>query len=588
MNIVKPYARILQDCVYGELGTTSDPEWGIKLLRRVEWIGRISHRSEDAQTSDSWKRFIQAVVIDHGDWSIVEHASVTVDFMVDRGLCYDPETEVLSRSGWVSFPELTMDHQLACLTDEGELCWRSPQAVEKFSYSGDLLRFSNTSLDLLVTPGHNMWVYDYDKRSASSRVWKFLHADQLTNGRYKFAKSCSKWVGCDCVVNIPAHRTKRNQFPGIYLDSEKVLDLFELLGLWITDGSYEHGYGGGESIIITQSKPLGRKRIEELCSSLGFRTYYTGVSYRIDNGRLSDYVKSLFGDGPKTFTAHVPELIRNASMERIQRFLDGVMWGDGNVHSKNGHRVVYTSSYRFAGDLQELFMKVGLSANIRTIQPRERSEIHGNTVKTEALSYVVSVHGISKSNPILRRDSAKAFGTHVPYDGIVYCATVPWNRLYVRRNGKPIWCGNTHELVRHRLMAITQESTRFVNYEKKMSPSFVQPPFLLSESSKEFSDMIWNDAIKAAEHAYVELLRQGCTPQIARSVFPNALASRIVLTSNLRNWRHVLIMRTTKEAHPQMREVMIPLLQEFKEKIPLLFDDIEPLAKQSEGMRRAR
>jgi thymidylate synthase (FAD) len=80
----------------------------------------------------------------------------------------------------------------------------------------------------------------------------------------------------------------------------------------------------------------------------------------------------------------------------------------------------------------------------------------------------------------------------------------------------------------------------------------------------------------------------GVAPQIARSVFPNALASRIIITGNLRNWRHFLIMRTTKEAHPQMREVTIPLLAQFQERIPILFEDIQPMSKQSEAIRSGR
>lgn len=143
--------------------------------------------------------------------------------------------------------------------------------------------------------------------------------------------------------------------------------------------------------------------------------------------------------------------------------------------------------------------------------------------------------------------------------------------------------GITHEIVRHRLFSFTQESTRFVNYEKKMPPSFIQPSSLSREQ-----EMCWNSAIQECEGMYRQLLALGATPQIARSVFPNALASRIIMTGNLRNWRHFLIMRTTKESHPQMREVTVPLLAEFKAAIPLLFDDIEPLAKQSENLRLPR
>jgi thymidylate synthase (FAD) len=87
---------------------------------------------------------------------------------------------------------------------------------------------------------------------------------------------------------------------------------------------------------------------------------------------------------------------------------------------------------------------------------------------------------------------------------------------------------------------------------------------------------------------YKNLLNRGWTPQEARSVFPNALASRIITTTNLRAWRHFLIMRTCKEAHPQMRQVTIPLLKEFQDTFPILFDDIIPNEKQSIAMRKAQ
>ena len=144
--------------------------------------------------------------------------------------------------------------------------------------------------------------------------------------------------------------------------------------------------------------------------------------------------------------------------------------------------------------------------------------------------------------------------------------------------------GITHELVRHRLFAFTQESTRFVNYEKKMPPSFIRPVEL--KHIPEFD--VWKTSIAQAEQSYRSLVCSGISPQIARSVFPNALASRIIVTGNLRNWRHFLLMRTTKETHPQMRQVTIPLLKEFQENIPIFYEDIEPLAKQSDNLRKGR
>jgi len=176
--------------------------------------------------------------------------------------------------------------------------------------------------------------------------------------------------------------------------------------------------------------------------------------------------------------------------------------------------------------------------------------------------------------------------------------------------------GVTHEWVRHRLFSYTQESTRFVNYAKQKDgkpqnpASFIYPkPDVvcpLCESGNELEphpdnpnclmhgaeactyDYVWLNAIKCAEEYYKYLIVNGWRPQEARSVLPNALASRLIVTGNLRNWRHFFIMRTTAEAHPQMRQVTIPLLKEFQQSFPLLFDDIVPLSRQVYNLKLPR
>src|SRR5438105_1601199 len=80
MNIIKSYATIMEP---------KDNEAGVALLKKIEWCSRISHRSEEAQMSDSWDRFIRAVVLGHGDWSVVEHAVATVYMLVDRGITHE-------------------------------------------------------------------------------------------------------------------------------------------------------------------------------------------------------------------------------------------------------------------------------------------------------------------------------------------------------------------------------------------------------------------------------------------------------------------------------------------------------------------
>lgn len=134
--------------------------------------------------------------------------------------------------------------------------------------------------------------------------------------------------------------------------------------------------------------------------------------------------------------------------------------------------------------------------------------------------------------------------------------------------------GVSHEIVRHRLASYCQESTRYCNYNKGDfggEITVIEPCFLANGSAGWY---YWRDACLAAERAYFDLLDWDCSPQEARSVLPNSLKTEVVMTANIREWRHFLRLRTSAAAHPQMREVAIQLLQQLQKKIPVLFDDI--------------
>lgn len=144
--------------------------------------------------------------------------------------------------------------------------------------------------------------------------------------------------------------------------------------------------------------------------------------------------------------------------------------------------------------------------------------------------------------------------------------------------------GITHELVRHRHMGFTQESTRFVNYSKDGH----EPEYIPSREVKPEDFGEWIDDLVIADDVYKKWLSRGYAPQIARDHLPNALASKIGITANYRSWFQVLNARTTRETHPDCREVMIPLLRQFQERIPILFDDIVPEQKQSIAFSKPR
>ena len=146
--------------------------------------------------------------------------------------------------------------------------------------------------------------------------------------------------------------------------------------------------------------------------------------------------------------------------------------------------------------------------------------------------------------------------------------------------------GVSHEIVRHRVSSFAQESTRYCSYNKdkfNSSVSYIDinEGIKLDTKMKNMDEvnlaLIFNEwllACKESENHYLKMLELGATPQIARSVLNNSTKTEINMSANLREWRHFFKLRVDKPAHPQMREITIPLLLELNELIPVVFEDI--------------
>ena len=132
--------------------------------------------------------------------------------------------------------------------------------------------------------------------------------------------------------------------------------------------------------------------------------------------------------------------------------------------------------------------------------------------------------------------------------------------------------GVTHELVRHRLASFSQESTRYVNY-KSRGLQFILPVWW--SQATDTHRRIFTEACRSAAKSYHDLLADGWRPEQAREVLPNALKTEIVVTANLREWRHIFRQRCAPPAHPQIRQLMSSLLAGFTEIVPDLFTDIK-------------
>jgi len=202
----------------------------------------------------------------------------------------------------------------------------------------------------------------------------------------------------------------------------------------------------------------------------------------------------------------------------------------------------------------------------------------GGGLGAEALKLIeVAGRTCYKSESNITSESAKKFVQKITELG--HESVIEHSAMTVR-----IICdrGVTHEIVRHRLCAFSQESTRYCNY--KGGVTFVIPCWCVQIEEGEFTtdnlsaygqaERWWFKQMLNLEGTYQDLLEFGWSPQQARSVLPNSTKTEIVITANFREWRHIFRLRCAKAAHPQMREIMIPLRDKCRDLVPVIFDDL--------------
>ena len=507
------------------------------------------------------------------------HETFSVLMTADRGCCYDKDTKVLTTEGWKFFKDVTEDDKYISLDENNNLCEMKAKQIVIKPFSGKLHHWHSSQIDLMVTPNHNMWLGNAD----NPNKWDFIKSEDANNKRYRFKKSANPTMiqgfdtfvidGCDYKNNFQSPFNKPLKF-----DANT---FFELLGWWVTDGSISEGKNScGNRITIVQSKKFGRKRIKELLNILDLSYSEYGAEFRINCPQLYKWLKNNFIQNEnfrKTYYVRIPRWFYNTlSCNNLKAFLNGIIGGDGTPHTKSDGFQIYTASEGFAEDLVELALYIGMCANKYTIPERDRD--WKKCVSHCKEQYVVS---LVTTNEHFFRTKNNTGKDEVEYNDNVYCVELPvYHRLYVMRNGKACWCGNTHEMVRMRDCSFAQESTRYCNYSngKFGNEITVVKPVFFEEGSPAFDS--WKTACSTAETQYNYMVNElGIPAQQARDVLPTSVKADIAMTANLQEWRHVFELRAcdlTGPAHPQMKEVMCPLCVEMQEAYPFAFGDLHP------------
>jgi len=362
------------------------------------------------------------VVVNPGGGWIGGHAMCIVGWSEDKQAfevrnswgCYDDKTEILTNDGWKLFKDVTYNDKFATLnSDTHHLEFQKASKIHEYDFSGKLYYFKDGHIDLAVTPNHRMYVGDYKDKDDTS--WSIKRADEISKPIY-FKKDVINIVPDVSHFNIEDKTVEADtwlEFMGYFLscgyncEKHNKTTIYETIGL--NKDKINHCLKKLPFKFSKDKKSINHKSIN--------RWHYT-------TKELYKYL-SIFGKEDEKF---IPRYLLELSRRQSKILLDAMMLGNGT--KVKGKYIYHTSSKQLADDIQELALRCNLSADIR-ITNRVRSK---NNKHAEYKIKIKTTKTMSQFNnePIQKS-----------YTGKVYCVTVPNGLLYVRRNGKAVWCGNS-------------------------------------------------------------------------------------------------------------------------------------------------
>jgi phosphoribosylamine-glycine ligase len=351
--------------------------------------------------------------------------------------CYDDQTEVLTEDGWKLFKELEATDSICTLNPStGMIEYQKPTAIVSYTHHKKLVSIKNRAIDVMVTLDHNMYVQSQSDYKNHRNQFKFVKARDLETQCQ--VKRTGAWVGSEIgTFALPSVTLGHFQGGQLVLQETGPLEIpmdlwLEFMGIWLADG-WVSFQGGTYRVGIAQKSGQKTDAIAGLLSKLPFNTTQREGQFLICSKQLGSYLAP-FGTAPEKY---VPAFVKKLSPRQIAIFLEWFCMGDG-TNMRNGFRIFYTSSKKLADDIQELLLKVGRVGLVKSRVRPGRRWIVDHFADSSRPQFEVIERVRKLTSWIDRRDTSV-----VDYDGTVYCATVENHIMYVRRNGKPIWCGNT-------------------------------------------------------------------------------------------------------------------------------------------------
>jgi len=419
-----PIVGCLHNCVYC---------WSRKYAARLASRGIEPYRSHGFNPTFVAERLRQR---------LPDKGFIFVSDMGDMWGCYDEETEVLTYNGWKKFNEVTYDDLVACLDpNNNRVIYCKPTRIVKYWYEGKMVRVKSNFVDLLVTPDHNLYVAvrttSRGGRGVNFGDFSLVRAESCLGKRIKFRSDFPNWEGyeVDEIAGVPVDIFMK--FLGYYLAEDEVLIINNEMRIKVAKKNTSPQYKDALETI----KAVAESRGKNFCA------YGDGITIYGDR-ELIEYLQKL-GHGDEK---HIPPELKNLSKRLLNIMLEAYINGDGNRSSGNCKRA-YTTSKRLADDIQEVALKCGYASIVRKRGRKRDKNIGGEIVARGRDHYEVT---ISRRNKMPEVGQARNIGAtnklgiktrcyvgYEDYRGYVYCLEVPTHIIYVRRNGKPVWCGNS-------------------------------------------------------------------------------------------------------------------------------------------------
>ncbi len=371
--------------------------------------------------------------------------------------CYDKKTEILTEKGWKKFSKVLYDDKICTLNQKtGNIEFQKPTKVFSYKYKGKMYRLRTKRVDLLVTPNHKLLISHCNFRKPTHFL---LKEAELAFRKSKRLKKDGIWVGKHKeYFKLPAVKIRHGSryYSGFRNKAEKLIQIkawLKFFGFWLAEGWVtikDSDYG---VYISNRNKDLIME-MKRILESFGYNVYYDDkvCHIRVRDFQLCQYLKQ-FG---KCYDKYIPKDIKALSKELLEILFEYYIKGDGHIYGRNSKGLsATTSSIRLRDDLQEIALKLGISAYYKLHRRKGTlfsSPSQKKKYKQRNDTWVI--YFIRKNIHTVLPSTIKKYGyteSWVNFNGRVFCVEVPNHVVYIRRNGIPVWCGNSDPAMNWRI-----------------------------------------------------------------------------------------------------------------------------------------